>query len=130
MGKINGVHHIALKPNKEVYAKAVDFYSNVLGCEIVRQWGEGDESGCMLSCGDNTVMEILHGDYDGTKNFGAHNHIAFSVDEVDSFLEEIRAAGYEVTMEPTEVNIGGTYLVRVAFFMGPVGESVELFKEL
>lgn len=124
MNKINGVHHIALKPNDEIFAKTVDFYKNTLGCRVVRLMGEGENPNCMLSCGDNTVMEILRGNYDGSENCGSLSHVAFAVDEVDSFIETIRAQGYKITMEPKNVGINPDYQVRVAFFIGPVGEEI------
>lgn len=130
MGKICGVHHIALKPVPALYDKTVEFYCNTLGCTPVRTWGEGDSRACMISCGDNTVMEILCGEDDGIEKVGNFNHVAFCVEEVDSFIEEIRKLGYKITMEPKSLNITPEYPVRVAFFIGPVGETIELFKEL
>lgn len=129
MAKIKGVHHIALKPVKELYDKTIGFYKDVLGCTEVRAWGEGDHRACMLSCGDNTVMEILCGEDDGTAKEGNFQHVAFHVDSVDSFMEDIRRLGYTVTMEPKSLDITPTYPVRVAFFTGPVGETIELFEE-
>ncbi len=32
-------------------------------------------------------------------------------------------------MEPTDKDLGGDYPVRIAFFHGPAGESVELLQE-
>ena len=130
MGKINGVHHIALKPCKELYEKTVNFYKDVLGCTVVRGWGEGDTAACMLSCGDNTCIEVLHGDNDGTEKVSNLHHIAFYVDEVDNFIEEVRAAGYKVTIEVKSMNLTPDYPCRMAFFVGPCGETIELFKEL
>jgi catechol 2,3-dioxygenase-like lactoylglutathione lyase family enzyme len=129
MGKICGVHHIALKPVPSLYDKTVDFYCTALGCTPVRSWGEGDSRACMISCGDNTVMEILCGEDDGSSKTGNYNHVAFAVDEVDPILEEVRQMGYQVTMEAQNLNITPEYPVRVAFFIGPVGETIELFQE-
>lgn len=130
MPTINVVHHIALKPVSRLYDQTVKFYTEVLGCTEVRAWGEGDERACMLSCGDNTVMEILCGDDDGTPKTGNFHHVAFRVDSVDDFMVEIRKLGCEVTIEPKSLNITPTYPVRIAFFIGPVGETIELFQEL
>lgn len=129
MAKITGVHHIALTPTKENFDKTINFYKNILGFEEVRAWG--DEVKCaMLSCGDNTVMEIMgkgQSDYMGD---GSFVHLAFCCDEVDKVLDEVRAAGYEVTMEPKDISLGGTppMPIRVAFFRGPINEHIELFK--
>ena len=62
---------------------------------------------------------------------GALRHLAFAVEDTDACIEAVRAAGYEVTMEPTDIIISSEppYPARIAFCVGPVGESVEFFKE-
>lgn len=129
MAKITGVHHIALTPVKEAYDKTVAFYKNTLGFAEVRSWGAGEERAVMLSCGDNTVMEIMNKG-ESLMGDGAFVHVAFSTDEPDALLEAVRAEGYEVTMEPSDVTIASDppYPIRVAFFRGPIGEHIELFK--
>lgn len=58
-GLIKGVHHIALKCHgMEEFEKTIGFYRDVLGMEVVRTWGEDEESGAMLSTG-NSLMEIF-----------------------------------------------------------------------
>ena len=37
---IDGVHHIALTPTVEQYDELVKFYTQLLGLEITRSWGE------------------------------------------------------------------------------------------
>lgn len=127
---ITGVHHIALKPTKGNYDKTVSFYREVLGFKEVRSWGEGEERATMLSCGDNTVMEILNTGESDCLPDGPFIHVAFSVDEVEPLLEAVRKAGYTVTMEPKSLVIPSDppYPVRVAFFRGPMGEHIEFFK--
>lgn len=129
MAKITGVHHIALTPTKEDYEKTVDFYQNTLGFDPVRAWGDEVNKCVMLSCGDNTVMEIMNKG-EGPMGDGAFVHVAFSTDQPDEILEEVRKQGYAVTMEPQSLTIASQppYPVRVAFFRGPVGEHIELFK--
>ena len=63
----------------------------------------------MLDTGSG-VLEIfstggtpLHSAYNGVS--GALNHIAFAVDDVDDCIETVRAAGYLITMEPTDICI-------------------------
>ena len=41
--------------------------------------------------------------------------------------ELVRQAGYQVTVEPKDVNLGGLE-VTVAFFKGPCGEILEFFQ--
>ena len=59
------------------------------------------------------------------------NHYAFATDAVDEIIEKVRHAGYEVTMEPVDkvIPTEPPFPIRIAFFTGPCGESVELFHE-
>lgn len=127
MGKISGVHHIALKPTKEQYAKTVELYTGLLGMEVKLKWGDAERPCMMVSCGDNTCMEILSGETEIPAG-GPLAHIAFATDKVDELIEAVRGAGYVVTKEPADLELGGKP-IRIAFFMGPTNEEVELFWE-
>ena len=60
---------------------------------------------------------------------GALRHIALAVEDTDACVDAVRAAGYKITMEPTDIVIGSTppYPARIAFCIGPVGEELEFF---
>jgi len=127
MGMIKGVHHIAVKPTAEQYEKTVEFYTQLLGMEIKKSWGDPERPCLMVSCGDNTCMEILGSDSEIPAG-GPLAHIAFATDKVDELIEKVREAGYQVTDEPRDVELGGAP-IRIAFFYGPVNEHIELFWE-
>lgn len=130
MAMIKGVHHIALRcGDRAEYQKTIAFYHELLGMEIVRSWGTGDDLGTMLNNG-NSLMEIFsRGKVSGS--YGAVHHIALATDDVDGCVEAVRAAGYEITMEPKEIVIASCpeFPARIAFCVGPVGESIEFFCE-
>ena len=126
--KINGVHHIALYPNEANFEKTVSFYKDVMGFPLKRQWADGKCQ--MLSCGDNTVMEIVyHPELENVQLEGSINHMAFATDDVDEIIEKVRSLGYKIMVEPKDVTLGEGYNCRIAFFWGPVGETIELFRE-
>lgn len=128
MNSISGVHHICLKTaGRSMWEDTVAFYTQVLGCPLVRSWGEGDSCAAMLDLG-NCLLEVF-ADAGEPLTPGVHRHIAFCTDDVDGAAELVRRAGCEIVMEPTDKNLGGEYPVRIAFFRGPAGESVELFQE-
>lgn len=127
MSKITGVHHIAVKPTAEQYEKTVDFYTRLLGMEIKKSWGDPQRPCLMISCGDNSCMEILSSETEIAPG-GPLAHIAFATDKVDEIVEIVRAEGYEVTNEPMDVELAGQP-IRVAFFYGPTHEHIELFWE-
>ncbi len=54
--KIQGVHHIAIKPTVEQYHKTVYFYTHLLGMEVVNSWGDPQRPCMMVSCGDNSCF--------------------------------------------------------------------------
>lgn len=126
--KITGIHHIALKAcGVEDYAKLVKFYTEILGLPIVRTWGDGGNAAMMIDTGAGLLEIFANGeDYPGQ---GALRHLAFQVEDTDACIEAVRAEGYKVTMEPTDIVIPSEipYPARIAFCIGPVGEEVEFF---
>lgn len=128
MGMINGVHHIAVKPTAEKYRETVDFYTKLLEMEIKQSWGDPERPCLMVSCGDNTCMEILGSDSEIPAG-GPLAHIAFATDKVDEIIGRVKEAGYEVTMEPKDASLGEGHDIRAAFFYGPTNEHIELFWE-
>ena len=102
--KIYGVHHIAIKAcNVEDYEKTIHFYHEILGMPVVRTWGSGSDLGAMLDTGAG-MMEIFSNG-DGYPGQGAIRHMAFAVKDVDGCIEAVRAAGYQITMEPKDIDV-------------------------
>lgn len=126
-GKIQGVHHIAVKPTAEKYEETIRFYTQVLGMEAVKSFGSPEMPIVMISCGDNSCLEIIPADKEFPSD-GILAHVAFATDQVDEIVEAVREAGYPIKSEPHEINLNGM-AVRNAFFYGPVGEEIELFWE-
>ena len=127
MSMIQGVHHIALKPTAQQYEATVKFYTELLGMEVKSQWGDPQRPGLMVSCGDNSCMEILSSEEEIPAG-GPLAHIAFATDKVDELIEKVRKAGYQVTKEPTDLELAGKP-IRIAFCFGPTHEEVEFFWE-
>jgi glyoxylase I family protein len=126
---MKGIHHIALQIcGGEKFEAIRDFYRDVLGCPVAREWGAGDDRGAMLDLG-NTLLELTtDGEPDLAK--GLFAHIAFLVDDVDAVTETVRAAGRPIIIEPMNDNLGGNYPVRYSFCTGLAGEEIEFFQEL
>lgn len=125
---IKGTHHIALKcVGEEAFRKTVSFYVDILGLEVVRTWGEGDSSGIMLNTG-NSMLEIFA---NGTEELPEGNirHFALETDDVEACVRAVRAAGYQITVEAVDKVIASNppFPIRIAFCIGPVGESLEFF---
>ena len=70
--------------------------------------------------------QYLHGDFKRRKRNPCRR--AFATDKVDEIIAKVREQGYKVTKEPADLELGGKP-IRIAFFMGPVNEEIELFWE-
>ena len=127
---ITGIHHVALKAKGvENFNKMLEFYNEILGLPVTKRWGEGDNLVAMLDTGAG-CLEIFSNAPD-ILSTGALRHLAFAVKDTDACIEAVRAAGYKITMEPTDIVLASDppLPARIAFCIGPVGEEVEFFCE-
>ena len=123
---IKGIHHVSMKcESAEEYQKVISFYKEVLEIPVARQWSEG----IMLDTG-NGIIEIFNNG-DKVVERGVIRHFAFATGSVDECVEKIKKAGYEVFVEPKDIEIQSnpTFPARIAFCHGPLGEEIELFQE-
>ena len=124
---IDGVHHIALKPTAEQYEKTVEFYTQLLGFEVKKSWGDPQRPCLMVSCGDNSCMEILNGEEPAAKG-RALEHNGFATRRGEGVGGGVRPAGDGMAVEPKDVELAGSP-IRIAFCWGPMGEYIEFFWE-
>lgn len=123
---IKGLHHISMKcATAEEFDKAKEFYLNVLGLSVKREWKDG----VMIDTGNGLIEIFSNGE--GSRTKGAIRHFALFTDDVDELAEKIKSAGYEVFIEPNDIVIHSEpeYPARMAFCTGPLGEEIELFSE-
>ncbi len=122
---ITGIHHIAMKCNTaEEFEKEKDFYLNVLGLRVKREWA----AGIMIDTGIG-LIEIFNSG--GMHDIGVLRHFALASDDTDDTVKRVRDAGYEVFVEPKDIVIPSDpeLLARIAFCRGPQGEEIEIFQE-
>ncbi len=122
-----GFHHVAIKVRD--FEATVAMYKKVLGCEEIMAWGEGDGRGIMLDTGDGACFEVFAGGT-GENQGNGFFHVALHTSRLDDVLAGVRAAGLTVTMEPKDIVIPSNppLPVRITFFNGLDGESIELFQ--
>ncbi len=128
---IKGLHHISLKCSKgEQYRKVVHFYSDILKLKIKGTWGEDRENpdGIMFDTG-NGIIEVFSNKEDEPE-YGIIRHFALETDNVDEVAEKVKAAGYEVFVEPKDISIPmeNKLNARIAFCFGPLSEQIEFFQ--
>lgn len=124
-----GIHHVAIKAmGIQKYEEVMRFYTEILGMPVVRRWGSGDDLGAMVDTG-NSVLEIFSNG-ENMPEQGALRHIAFEVEDTDACVKAVREGGYPITVEPKDIVIQADepLAARIAFCIGPVGESVEFFQ--
>ena len=124
-----GFHHVAVKVHD--FDAALRFYKEALGFSETVTWGEGDKRAAMLDTGNGSYLEVFAGGPAEPPAGGSLVHFALRTDDVDGAIERVRKAGMQVTVEPKDVTIPSTPFqvpVRLAFFKGPGGEVIELFK--
>lgn len=132
---VSGFHHVALRSKN--FDRSVDFYTRVLGLKPAMTWGEAPQRAIMLDAGGRCYVEIFErpSEPDAPEVSGILLHFALRTSDTDALLEKVRAEGFTVTVEPKTVDVQNTnpdlpatIPVRIAFFNGPDGESVELFQ--
>ena len=123
---IKGIHHISMKCGTDEELENVrNFYVNILGMSICREWNDG----IMIDSGNGLIEVFSNGK--GERRKGALRHMAFLTDNVDEMAEKVRNAGYTVFVEPNDKVIDSVpeYPFRMAFCYGPLGEEIEFFCE-
>lgn len=109
--------------NREEYEKVKHFYIDTLKLEVLIEC-----DACLLLQTKSGIVEIFRNGEE-TLSKGVIRHFAFATDDVEKCVLAVKNAGYEVFVEPKQVNIGGLeeYKATVAFCYGPLGEEVEFF---
>jgi glyoxylase I family protein len=110
---------------EEELVRVKEFYMDILGLKICREW----DGGLMLDTG-NGLIEIFTNQA-GEHQLGVIRHMALLTEDVDGIVIKVREAGYEVFVEPNDVDIPANpvYPIRMAFCYGPLGEQIEFFCE-
>ena len=128
MGAIQGFHHLAMKVKD--FEASTQFYTEVLGLDRGKSWGDSGNRALMIDAGNGNFVELFEGGT-GHASDGAVIHFAFRTDDCEGVLARVKKAGAEITTETKNVDIPSdpAYPVRIAFFKGPDGEIIELFQE-
>ncbi len=124
-----GIHHVAI--NVRNMDETIRFYTEALGCELLRTWPVVNPTAAMLDAG-GAVLEIFACEEpyaDGGKD--RIPHLALVSDDVDGDFKNAVEHGAVPVTEPKDVVIESEIPVpiRIAFFKGPSGELIELFHE-
>lgn len=130
-----GLHHVAIRTDD--LTKSVDFYTQVLGMKLVTAFKPDERSFVHLDTGDGSIVELMQDDkpIEMPTERGVHWHLALRTTRIEAAMERVIEAGMQVTVPTKSVTLENTATdpptplpVKVAFFIGPSGEVVELFQ--
>lgn len=125
-----GMHHVAVQARD--WEASLKLYRDVLGMEIVAEFGPPDRKIILLDMGDGSHIELFQ-PLPETVAQGAPApndpvmHIALTTTDTRAATEIVRKAGYKITIEPKDVELDHLN-VTIAFFEGPNGEILEFFQ--
>jgi len=124
------MHHIALQTRD--WEESLRLYRDVLGMDLVTEFGSPERPIVLLDMGDGSCMELFAPRIDRPAPDGPMaddlvTHISLATTDARASVQSVREAGYEVTMEPRDVQVG-SIPATVAFFKGPSGEVIEFFE--
>jgi glyoxylase I family protein len=128
--KTCGLHHVTIQTRD--WEESLRLYQEVLGMRVVVEFGPEDARMMLLDVGDGSHIELIAPKAD-TPPVGSPAqsdplvHLALATPDAAAAIEPVRAAGYEVTVEPKDVTLAGLD-ATVAFFKGPNGEVIEFFQ--
>lgn len=108
--------------------RTLDFYTKVLGLEIVRRSKSprGSELVFLKTPGSEEEIEICKFDESGPVQVGPDlTHLAFEVEDIEAFAKHAEALGYPLNDGPTKTSSGSV----IAFVDAPEGYEVELIQK-
>jgi lactoylglutathione lyase len=111
--------------------RSLDFYSNVLGMNILRRkdYPDGRFTLAFVGYGDessNAVIELTHNWDTNAYDIGTgYGHIALGMENIYTACEAIREKGGKISREPGPMKHGTT---EIAFVEDPDGYKIELIQ--
>ncbi|HTI08037.1 MAG TPA: VOC family protein [Puia sp.] len=128
---IKAIHHIAILAAKDNYERSKQFYTSVLGFNVIRETYRKERDSYKLDLAIAGKYQIELFSFPDFRERGSHpeakglRHLAFAVDNVEEAAAELRAKGV-----PTEeVRIDELTGKKFVFFTDPNGQPLELYEE-
>jgi lactoylglutathione lyase len=111
-------------------ARSEDFYVNKLGMKKVGEMDLGSATNHFFALEEDPsspMLELTH-NHDQTDPYDKGNgyaHVAFTVDDLEATVEDLKGQGVTVTLEPKTLTADGNDY-RIAFIEDPDGYKIEL----
>ena len=122
-------HHIHLLCSD--LEKTIDFFTRVLGADLVTRQKFGGADGASLDLNGTTINLRVEGENetvntDAPKPVYGYHHLCVEVDNVDAAYEELAGKAVAFISEPRNTPDN----LRVAFFKGPDDIVIEVLQRL
>jgi len=126
-----GMHHVAIQARD--WDESLRFYRDLLGMEVVAEFGSETRKIVLLDMGDGSHIELFQPKEDTpAPGSPAHHdpvmHLALTTTDLYAAVERVRQAGCKITVEPKDATLGDSLKVTIAFFVGPNEEIIEFFQ--
>lgn len=128
---IKAIHHIAILSDKDNYERSKQFYTSVLGFDVIRETYRKERDSYKLDLAIAGKYQIELFSFPDFRERGSHpeakglRHLAFAVDNIEAAAAELRVKGV-----PTEeVRIDELTGKKFVFFTDPNGQPLELYEE-
>lgn len=127
--RLKRVHHVAIIASD--YEKSKQFYVEILGLTIVRETyrAERDSFKLDLALADGTQIELFSFPDAPVRLTRPEacglRHLAFDIDDMDCYVEELKRRGIEVENVRVDTLTGQRY----TFFFDPDGLPLELYEK-
>ncbi len=109
--------------------RSIAFYSDIMGLKLTRRFEvkQNNAEIVFMEDGENKAIELTHWrDKEKIVEGDNFDHIAFGVRDVPATIEQMRAKGVTIAMEPFSLQ-GSTR--KIAFVKDPDGNWLELIAE-
>lgn len=106
---------------------SLEFYTTVLGCELVESYQDERIHLEFLKAGQQTI-ELIQYQEDSVKERGAGiiDHLAFAVNDIEAAIDKLRQQQVTLLFDQPKI-VGGR---KIMFFVGPDGERMEFVQSL
>jgi len=127
--QLKRIHHVAIIASN--YERSKDFYTRVLGCNVVEETYRAERDSYKLDLEVGGVYQIELFSFPGAPERPSYpealglRHLAFSVENIEDAVNELRGKGIEVE----DIRIDPITEKRYTFFQDPDGLPLELYED-
>jgi len=111
--------------------QSIDFYSSILGFKVRLRGSKPDREMAFLYLDSQPDMEIeLIQDFNSNIHYyedGIVNHLAFTVDDINSSITELKEKGIQLSLNEAKSTLEGG---RMILFKGPNLELLQLVERV